>query len=174
MDSFTGQIRIFAGTFAPVHFAFCSGTLLSISTNQALFSLLGTNFGGDGRTSFGLPEMRGRLPVGAGQGPGLGNYLLGQIGGWEDVTLTTAEIPSHNHPLVVSESNPSQTIAGPGSMLANGHFFQTPSSSGGGQYATMNEESVSSEGGGQAHENRMPSLGVNFIICLQGIYPSRN
>ena len=171
MDPFIGEIKMFAGTFAPRSWALCDGQLLSISQNDALFSLLGTIYGGDGRTTFGLPDLRGRLPVHAGSGPGLTQRNIGQKGGAENVTVTVDQLPAHTH--TPQGTNAPGTSSDPDGAIPAG-------ATGGSNYASddpalaMNASAVSSTGGGQSHTNVMPFLCVNFIIALQGIYPSRN
>lgn len=178
MEPFIGQIIMFGGNFAPRGWALCDGQLLPISSNQALFSILGTIYGGDGRTTFGLPELRGRYAMHAGNGPGLSNRALGSKSGVEDVTLTANEIPSHNHAPALHAEFAGATEANPtGNMLAVG--------SGGTQiYApfnandniAMSTESITSNnvGGSQSHTNMPPYQAVNFIIALTGTFPSRN
>lgn len=178
---FLGQIDMFGGNFAPRGFAFCNGQLMSISQNSALFALIGTTYGGDGVTTFALPDLRSRLPVHQGQGPGLSNYNLGQSGGSSTVTIDNSTMPMHVHTL-----NATQTIANattisntvlPG-QPTNGSppaFYAGPVS---GQPPLtphpMNAGACSTAGGSQPHSNLMPSLCVTFIIALQGIFPSRN
>ncbi len=170
-EPFVGEIRMFAGNFAPRSWAFCDGQLLAVSQNDALFSLLGTVYGGDGRTTFGLPDMRGRLSVHAGQGPGLSLRTLGARGGAENVTLTTNQMPSHSHAYQGStDAGSSNTPAG--NVLAgragDATYIETPAST------AMAPNSVGNTGGSQSHTNMMPYLCVNYIIALFGIYPSRN
>lgn len=162
---FLGEIRLASFSIAPRGWALCNGQILPISQNQALFSLLGTQYGGDGRTTFALPDLRGRVPVHAGDG-----VTIGQRGGSEAVTLTTAQIPGHTHDLVVSSQRAS--LDDP----AGAYWAADASQS---RYAaaadtTMAGGLVGTAGGSQAHENRQPSLVVNFIIALQGIFPPRN
>lgn len=167
-EPFLGEIRIFPYNFAPRGWAFCQGQILSIAQNTALFSLLGTTYGGNGQTTFALPDLRGRMPLGSGQGPGLSPYDLGQVSGTETVTLTTGQMPSHNHLA-------SSTQAGAGSTRPSGNV-----PSGGGAYAgasdgtRMNPAFIQNTGGSQPHENRQPCLVLNYCIALQGIFPSRN
>jgi microcystin-dependent protein len=171
-EPFIGEIRMFAGTFAPRGWAFCDGQLLAISQNDALFSLLGTIYGGDGRTTFGLPDLRGRIPVHAGHGPGMSDRILGFKGGSEQVTLTTNQLPLHDHP--------AQALSKPGdsSNPENRHWAATsdkpPYYSGSGPDLDMAANALTSAGGNQAHTNMMPFLCIHFIIALIGIYPSRN
>jgi microcystin-dependent protein len=176
-EPFIGQIVLFAGNFEPKGWAFCNGQLLSIAQNTALFAILGTTYGGNGQTTFALPDLRGRVPIHFGQGPGLSNYNLGQIGGTENVTLTTNQIPSHNHPATstLSGTNAPATAAQPeGLQLAQGR--QT--AYGSGAPVTMNPTSVTTTvgaaGGNQPHPNLQPYTTLSYIIALVGIFPSRN
>lgn len=172
-DPFIGEIIMFAGNFAPRGWALCEGQLLSISSNQALFSILGTTYGGDGRTTFALPDLRGRAPIQPGAGPGLTNRQLGQKGGGETVTLTTGEIPSHSHTVNASTERGSQTAP-------TGHVLTEPKDSNDLIYTadapntTMSASMIANTGGGGAHNNMQPFLGINFIIALVGVFPSRN
>ena len=167
-DPFLAEIKLFAGNFAPRGWAFCNGQILSIAQNTALFSLLGTTYGGNGQTTFALPDLRGRVPVHPGQGPGLSNVTLGQAAGSENVTLQQTQMPAHGH--LVAASN-----GGAGGSRPAGNFLAA-----GGSYAaasdgtTMNPGMVQNTGGSQPHENRQPYLGLNFIIALEGVFPSRN
>lgn len=166
---FIGEIRMFAGNFAPVGWAFCNGALIPISENDALFNLIGTTYGGDGQNTFALPDLRSRVPVHVGPG-----FALGQAAGAESVTLTVSQIPAHSHVPVCNsaQSNPQQ---GPG----NG-FWAQPST--GTIYATvppaasvaMAPQAVGSAGGSQPHDNMIPFLVINFIISLFGIFPSQS
>ncbi|MCO7227296.1 phage tail protein [Pleionea sp. CnH1-48] len=171
-DAYIGEIRMFAGNFAPRSWALCDGQIMAISQNDALFSLLGTTYGGDGRTSFALPDLRGRVPINYGTGPGLQPYGLGQQYGVERVTLATSQIPSHNHPMQaalndVSSPNPSSQILGqtPADFY---HEYEQ------GRESEFSEHAVQNTGASQAHSNLMPSLCVNFIIALFGLYPPRS
>ena len=170
-EPFLGEIRMFGGNFAPLGWAFCSGQLLPISQNDALFALIGTTYGGDGQTTFGLPDLRGRAPVHQGQGPGLDNYVLGQMSGTEQETLTVSQIPGHTH--FVNTTNAPATVSSPG----GGYLAKTPGSP---TYALaapsvlLKAGSIGSAGGSQPHDNMMPSLGVSYIIALEGIFPSQN
>lgn len=170
-EPFVGEIRMFAGNFAPRGWALCDGQLLAVSQNDALFSLLGTIYGGDGRTTFGLPDMRGRIPLHAGNGPGLSQIRLGAKSGAESVTLTANQLPSHNHNVKASSSagstgNPTGMVS---ASSAPSNSYSTSLAS----PQTMNPVSISNTGGSRSHTNLMPSLCVNFIIALFGIYPSR-
>lgn len=168
-DPFIGEIRMFAGSFAPRNWALCDGQLLQVSQNDALFSLLGTIYGGDGRTSFGLPELRGRLPVHMGTGAGLSPRPLGQKSGQETVALTTDHLPSHTHQLKVTREV-AEEIEAAGTVLArtteDGYSTEDAN-------ADMATTAVSASGGSQAHTNLQPFQCVNFIIALSGVYPSR-
>lgn len=168
-EPFVGEIRMFAGNFAPRGWAFCDGQLLSVSENDVLFSLLGTIYGGDGTTTFALPDLRGRVPVHAGQGPGLSQRNLGDRFGVEAVTLTGDQIPGHEH-------QPAGTGAAASSRFPEGNVWaeapnavyrqDTPDQA-------MAANLVEQAGGDQGHNNMMPFLGVHFVIALFGIYPSR-
>src|SRR5689334_10566877 len=170
-EPFLSEIRIFSFNFPPKGWAFCNGQLLPINQNQALFSLLGTTYGGDGQTTFGLPDLRGRAPIHAGQGPGLTNRTPGEMGGSETVTLTQAQLPGHTHVPLASPD--------PGTSTGPTDGVWAASSTGDKQYASasdtaMNPATISTTGGNQPHENRQPYLAANFIIALEGIYPSRS
>ena len=171
-EPFLGEIRMFAGNFAPRGWAFCDGQLLAVSSNDALFSLFGTIYGGDGRTTFGLPDLRGRVPIHQGSGPGLSPRNIGAKGGAEAVTVTAAQVPVHSHDNQVS------SVAG-GSTNPDGEFIAA--SPGVRVYrpappnTTLNAGSVGNDaGGGQPHGNIQPIQVVNFIVALVGTYPSRN
>ena len=170
-EPFLGQIIMFAGSFAPRGYALCDGQLLAISQNDALFSLLGTLYGGDGRTTFALPDLRGRAPVHMGNGPGLTNRPIGGKGGEEQVALAETQLPSHTH--TVDGSTESGSNAAPsGQVLANpggATLYSTDAPD-----ATLAASSIGVTGGGQAHYNMMPYQCLNFCISLLGIYPSRN
>ena len=166
MDPFLGQIILFAGNFAPRGWALCEGQLLSINQNQALFSLFGTIYGGDGRTTFQLPDLRGRSPVSEGNGPGLSSYALGQKGGFERNTITMQQMPPHSHPVGV----PTSTAAGGEAegFLAAANIYAEDSN------ATYGGVTVSHNGGGQPVNNVQPYLALNYIVALVGQFPSRN
>ena len=170
MDPFLAEIRIFAGNFAPKDWAFCNGQVMAISQNTALFSILGTTYGGDGKSNFALPNLQNSFAMDAGQGPGLTNRGLGETGGESTHTLTTAEIPAHTHQLksdgAATTGTPSTSVAlGPAS--ANIYAPLTAS-------ALMAGNAVGIGGGSQPHENRQPYLALSFIIALQGIFPPRS
>jgi microcystin-dependent protein len=162
---YIGEIRIFAGNFAPSGWALCDGQILAISENEALFALIGTTYGGDGQSTFALPDLRGRLPLH--QGPG---FSLSQNGGSEIVTLTVNQIPAHSHvPQASSGAGTAQSPAGNAWANWTGSQYsdQAPN-------APMDPAALSSTGGSQAHENMAPFLTVNFIISLFGVFPSQN
>ncbi|MEA2002925.1 MAG: tail fiber protein [Actinomycetota bacterium] len=169
-EPFVGEIRMFAGTFAPRGWALCDGQLLAISQNDALFSLFGTIYGGDGRTTFGLPELRGRLPIHFGSGPGLTSRSIGSKSGAETETISAATLTAHSHTYqastdIADESDPSANVlAQP--AAASTYFPGVPT-------VGLAGTAVESVGGSQSHANLMPFLCVNFIVALTGIYPSR-
>jgi len=171
-EPFVGEIRMFAGNFAPRGWAFCDGQLLAVSQNDALFSLYGTVYGGDGRQTFGLPDLRGRVPLHQGQGPGLSQRNLGSKGGDEAVTLVTGQLPAHSHDLVVSDQLGNQQ-APTGQTLAKisaGSLYKTPPVT---TNPAMAADAIGEKGGSGSHANLMPTLCVHFIVALIGIYPSR-
>lgn len=170
MEPFLGQIIMFAGNFAPRGWALCDGQLLPIAQNTALFSILGTTYGGDGRTTFGLPELRGRVAMHAGSGPGLTTRRLGEKSGVEQVTLNIGQIPSHNHNVSVGVSTATGEESDPTTILSShaGAFNEDPSG------ANLGGVNQSNAGGNQPHTNVQPYQCVNYIIALQGIFPSRN
>ena len=172
VETFLGEIRMFAGNFAPTGWAFCQGQLLPIAQNQALFSLLGTTYGGDGRTSFALPDLRGRVPVGFGQGPGLSNREIGEKFGSELVTLNINQMPSHNHTVNAVTTEGNQNLP-TNSLPANTKALDKEYSDANAN-TTMKATMVNPTGGNQPFGVSQPSLGVNFIIALQGVFPSRN
>jgi len=174
-EPFLASIALFAGNFAPRGWAFCAGQILPIAQNTALFSLLGTTFGGNGQTTFALPDLRSRAPIGTGQGPGLSNIDLGQVSGSESVTLTINNLPSHNHIVGCdatgsSSLNPSNCVPG----LSDDRNASVPVYSTAAPNGTMNPAMIGNTGGSQPIGIRNPYLGLNFIIALEGIYPSRN
>lgn len=170
-EPFVGEIRMFAGNFAPRGWAFCDGQLISVSQNDALFSLLGTIYGGDGRTTFGLPDLRGRLPLHRGNGPGLSERRIGSKGGTEKVTLTVNQLPSHRHSPKGSSATASDRSPTSGGALG---VSTEPIYTNRLAPAQMSGESISNVGGSRSHTNLMPFLCVHFIISLYGIYPSRH
>ncbi|MGH6811152.1 MAG: phage tail protein [Methylocella sp.] len=174
---FLGQIFLVGFNFAPVGWALCNGQLLSISQNTALFSLLGTTYGGDGVTNFALPNLQGRVPVGMGQGPGLSPYVIGEQTGSETVTLTVGQMPSHSHG--VAANNAGATASSPsGADLAQSvvtgretvNIYSKPPMT---APVTLDPATIQPSGGSQPHPNIQPVLAMNYIIALQGIFPSR-
>ena len=197
MEGTIGEIRLFAGTFNPRYWAFCNGQLLSISSNTALFSILGTTYGGNGTTNFAVPDFRGRVAVGTGTGIGLSNVQLGQMSGTETVTLLSTQLPAHTHTAtagtggsgtatlnaVVANGN---TQSPSGNYLAGSRSASVASYIASGTTAAMNAGSITLSnitagaptigitGGSQPHSNMQPYLGMNYVISLYGIYPSRD
>ena len=167
MDAFLGEIRIFGGNFAPVGWALCQGQLLSIAQNTALFSILGTTYGGNGIETFGLPDLRSRVPLGWGQGPGLTLYNEGDTGGVESVALTDAQLPAHTH--TAAGSSQARTTSSPSGAVPAGGGYYTAAPN-----VSLSPSAIGATGGNQPHENRQPFLALNFIIALQGIFPSRS
>ena len=165
---FMSEIKIISWNFAPQGWTFCDGGTLPINQNQALFSLLGTVFGGNGQTTFGLPDMRGRVPIHMGAG-----FTLGQAGGQEFHTLTQSEMPAHNHIPQASVTDANSGSLSPPVLLARNQGNLYVSNLNGGAVA-MQAPTVSSVGGGQPHENRQPFLALHMIIALQGVFPSQN
>ena len=175
LNSMIGSVVMFGGNFAPRGYALCQGQLLSISQNTALFSILGTTYGGDGRTTFALPDLRGREPVGAGNGNGLSAITLGERAGSQSVTLTSSNLPQHTHLVNCDdrgESSPSPSGLIPG--VAGEATAPIPIYSGAAPNAQMNPAMCGSAGGNQSFNHLAPFLGINFLICTQGVFPSRN
>ena len=171
-EPYIGMVFIFAGNFAPRGYMFCAGQLLPISQNTALFSILGTTYGGDGQTTFALPDLRGRAPIGFGQGPGLPSFDLGEVTGTTSVTILSTQMPAHNHRINSSQAsdttNPSGAFAGNDSRTAYPIYSTT------GDGTTMNPQAIGVTGGNAPTGIQNPILGVNYIIAIEGIYPSRN
>lgn len=173
-EPFIGEIKMVGFNFPPKGWAGCDGALLSIAQNTALFSLLGTQFGGDGRTNFQLPDLRGRVPIHMGQGPGTSPYFMGDAGGTEAATLTYGQMPQHTHALQ-GTSGAGNTRSAAGAALAKEAAGQTAVYNNAPTVdSTLSPSSIGIAGGSQPHENRQPYLAVNFVIALVGIYPSRN
>ena len=184
MEPYLAEVTIFAGSFAPRAWTNCEGQILPINQNQSLYSLLGTTYGGDGRTSFALPDLRGRMVVGAGDGPGLTNRPLGQKPGEEKVTLSSGQIPQHNHLATNGRMYLTDSTANKSQDAKNNVFNKDGSDF----YSAVPQNSseiidfpagaadiqLNNTGGGQAHENMPPYTVIRFIICLQGLFPSRN
>ena len=167
MEPFIGQLMCVGFNFAPRGWAMCQGQLLSIAQNSALFSLLGTTYGGDGRVTFGLPDLRGRSPIGMGQGPGLQNYVQGEMVGSESVTLIGSQMPIHNHLVSCASGDPADTSP-VGTVPAGGASYSPTANN------VMNQNMIQPSGGSQPHENRSPLLALNWIIALEGVFPSRS
>jgi microcystin-dependent protein len=199
MEGYIGEVRNFAGTFAPMGWSFCQGQQMSIANYQALYALIGTTYGGDGVTVFNLPDLRGRVAVGTGQGPGMSNVNLGTLAGVENAALTVNNLPAHNH--VVGATNPTfatsvnsaeailnapaagMSIASAGYIPPSGSFVQNLGFNNATPAVALNSGTVdtssitaniSAVGGSIPHNNMQPYLAVNFIICIEGIFPSRN
>jgi len=160
MDDYLAEIRLFAGNFAPLGWAFCHGQLMSIAENSALFSLLGTTYGGNGQTTFALPDLRSRVPISMGQGYGLTSHDLGEQSGTETVQLQVSQLPSHSHPI------PKTTTTG---TDASSNTFAVGTAVG-----TAQTSSSGNFGGTTPHSNMQPYAGLNYIICVEGYYPSRS
>ena len=171
---FVAEITIFPGNFAPKSWALCNGQILPITQNTALFSLLGTTYGGDGKSNFALPDLQGRLPLHFGQGPGLTPRVLGEKAGSEGVSLTTSQLPSHNHTVSQGASSTADSPSPLGRYPALSSNGTPYSSTAGAKMAGATAASLAPAGGGQPHNNVMPSLCLNFIIALQGVFPSRS
>lgn len=177
-DQFVAEMRIFPFNFAPKGWAFCNGQLLPLSQNTALFSLLGTTYGGDGKSTFALPDMQGNAAMQPGQGQGLSQRFLGELSGTESVTLLTSEIPAHTHS-VQATSLPANTDQPSGAILGRGNFTFQGNSGAVVMYNTnapdtqMAPFAMSVTGGGLPHNNMQPYLTLNFCIALQGIFPAR-
>ncbi|WP_010226110.1 phage tail protein [Pseudomonas donghuensis] len=177
-EPFLGEIKMFGGNFAPRGYAICEAQILPIAQNAALFSILGTAFGGNGQNTFGLPDLRGRTAVGTGQGPSLSQIDLGEVGGVENVTLTYNQLPSHRHTQVIS------TVGGTSDVGNETMYLARAADTGGNAMniygsdlagaTTLSPNSLSAAGGGQPFGNRNPYLGITYIIALEGIFPSRN
>jgi microcystin-dependent protein len=174
MDPFVAEIRIFPFNFAPKGWAWCDGQLLPLSQNTALFSLLGTTYGGDGKSNFALPDLQGRAPMHPGQGPGLSLHDLGETGGSETVSLLESEIPGHSHQLRGDNQDPADTSApGPAFVYAKstgGFAYVVPPAT---PLVTMSDSIIAPAGGDQPHNNMQPYLTLYFNIALQGVYPPR-
>jgi len=174
-DPFIGQILLVGFNFAPVGWHICDGTLLPISQYAALFSLLGTSYGGNGTTNFALPDLRSRVPIGIGQGVGLSTYVIGQQAGVENVTLLANQMPAHNHNINATASGGG--VASPANAFlaetADPRSVYNTYSASQSSPATLNPGSLSTSGGNQPHTNIQPVLAMNYIIALQGIFPSR-
>lgn len=166
---YVGEIRMFAGNFPPSGWMFCDGTTLPISENETLFQLIGTTYGGDGQSTFNLPDLRGRVPIHQGTGASGTTYTMGEMSGVETVTLTTQQMPQHNHALTATQTAGTQPNPG-GNILSNSqgpqpYLQENPD-------GQLNNQAIQPAGGSQPHENMQPYLGINYIISLFGIFPS--
>ncbi|MDX2067070.1 MAG: tail fiber protein [Haliscomenobacter sp.] len=173
MDPYLAQIVMFGGNFAPLYWHFCDGKLLSIADNTALFSLIGTMYGGDGQVTFALPDFRGRIPLGTGQGGGLSYVDLGETSGSEKVTLTLQNLPQHGHQMIAymdSANSPSPN----GQLLATNPDADFVAPTSGTVTTPMSVAAIGATGGNQPINNMQAYLAVNYVICVEGIYPSRN
>jgi microcystin-dependent protein len=167
MDPFIAEVRIFPFDFAPKGWAFCNGQILPLSQNTALFSLLGTTYGGNGQTNFALPNLQGSVPIHPGQGPGLSSYALGDTGGSDSVTLLLSEIPAHDHLVQVSEVDGNSPDPA-NHMLADADVYVPSTAS---PMTQLSPQALAPSGGDQPHNNLMPYLTMNFCIALQGVFP---
>jgi len=168
-EPFIGEVRMFGGNFAPRDWAFCDGRLLSIASYTTLFAVIGTIYGGDGRTTFGLPDLRGRAPMHPGSGPGLTRRVQGERGGSETETLSETQLPSHTHQMHAVDAV-GNTKTPDNNSLAHAGYHPDGSTN----LVDMNAAAITNTGGGQAHSNMAPSLGMNFIIALNGVFPFRS
>lgn len=173
MEPFLSMIVLFGCNFAPRGWAFCQGQILPIAQNTALFSLLGTTYGGNGQTTFALPDLRGRVPIGFGQGPGLSSYALGQQGGSESVTLLLNQMPAHTHAFMAT-AEAGDTADPTGAYPANTGALDKEYKLAPVNKVAMNTAAVETKGGSQPHTNLQPYLALNYCIALEGIFPSRN
>jgi microcystin-dependent protein len=170
-NPFVGEIRLFGFNFVPLDWLPCDGSLVAISEYETLFNLIGTTYGGDGQTTFGLPDLRGRVPIHQGTGPGLSTYVIGQQAGIETVTLTPNQLPQHTHPLPTSSAaavstNPTNAVLAAGS---SDPVFTDPTA----PLVDMSAAAAGAVGGSQPHDNMMPTLTINYAIAAFGIFPSR-
>jgi microcystin-dependent protein len=168
-NPFLAEIRVFPFNFPPKGWAFCDGQILPLSQNTALFSLLGTTYGGDGKSNFALPNMQGNIPLHPGQGPGLSLYDLGQTGGSDTVTLLDSEMPSHNHIITTDGSDIPDSLSPSGAALAAVNMYSAATT----PIVPLSDSTLAPAGGDQPHNNLMPYLTLNFCIALQGVYPPR-
>ncbi len=186
MEGYIGEIRMFAGNFAPRNWAFCQGQLLAISQNTALFSILGTTYGGDGRTTFGLPDLRGRIPYESGNGPGLPDVRMGAKAGTETNTMTTLTMPSHNHMVAVTkdkikipvgEGTREEAAPDDAYLTTQAANFYASAATAGQHYAPLIAQlsaTLGQTGSQQPYNNLQPFLAMNYVVCLTGVYPSRS
>lgn len=180
-DGMIGEIRLFAGNFAPRNWAFCNGQIMSIAQNDALFAIIGTTYGGNGQTTFALPDLQGRVAVGVGQGAGLSEWSLGEQQGTQTNTLTVAQMPAHSHLVMCNNSSAAGTLNAPtNAYISAGPEDRTTGAPVNTRFATakdgstMGNNSLAAAGGSQPYNNMQPTVVLNYIICLYGIFPSRN
>ncbi|WP_298327489.1 tail fiber protein [Asticcacaulis sp.] len=178
VDYYVGEVRLFAGQYPPVDWHLCDGSLLSVSTYQALFALIGTTYGGDGVTTFGIPDLRGRVPVGQGQGTGLSPRTLAQAGGAEAVSLAAAHTPAHSHSfatagVTATDLTPGQTLAFANTESPATAYLKDGSGAGAATVTTLAAPSISTSTGGATHNNMMPTMALTYIIALNGTFPTR-
>ena len=179
MDGTIAEIRMFAATFNPRNWLYCNGQIMSIAQNTALFSLLGTTYGGNGKTTFAIPDLRSRVPVGTGAGPGLTNYALGQLAGTETNTITVANLPAHTHAItgtakMLTTTAAANALAPGGNYFANDGSTKYKNAGGGGVMKPATVALSLGSSGGTPVNNIMPYTGISYIICQFGIFPSRN
>lgn len=176
VDAYMGEIRIWPGSRCPTDWHFCDGTLLKVAEYQALFSLIGNIYGGDGATTFALPDLRGKAPIHQGQGPGLSNRTIGQVFGAETVTVSVDQMPSHSHYFMASTAAATSTTPG-GSVLGNvsaAGYSLYSNEAAAGTPVVMDSSMLGQTGGATVHSNEMPSMALNMIIALAGVYPSQS
>lgn len=180
MDGYISEVRLFGGNFAPRNWALCLGQVINIASNTALFSLLGVNFGGNGTTNFALPNLAGRMPVGVGAGPGLPSVSIGEMGGNISTVMSTSNLPGHNHSLstgivaLATVADGDSNSPGPTSFPAINGANRFGTTSGSTSMTLVNNLTINAAGSGVPIATMMPYLGLNYIICMFGIYPSRN
>ncbi|MCX6180641.1 MAG: tail fiber protein [Bacteroidetes bacterium] len=180
MESYTGEIKTYAGNYAPENWHICDGSLLSVNDYSALFTLIGTTYGGDGVNTFAIPNLSGRAPINAGQGSGLSPYSIGQTAGQETVVVNTSQLPPHNHTVLAGTTNANTNVPTnnylavvvDSSTAATPLGFYLPGSATDFKKSTLDPSSVSAVGGGQAHNNLMPFTALTYMICTDGIFPT--
>lgn len=171
---YVGEIRLFAGNFAPVGWALCQGQLLSIAQEQVLFALIGTTYGGDGQSTFGVPDLRGRVPIHQGQGPGLGSYVIGQLAGTETVTLLSSQLGGHTHPMRASAAPAVASVTSPANAVLAATAANSYDPTGAPLAMAANAIGPVNNTPATPHQNMAPTLAVNYIIALVGVFPTQN